>query len=292
MQQSIIDYNATEMMAKFNKLKEEYENKAIELFEYDEEYLKEQDFKKTIENLNTMVTAKLGELKTIKERVTKLTKYKNKLEEIFKNIRKTEKSYIDLYKVNVLCIDDLRLEKPMCSISELMSSDLGIDQETATIYPTLLRERIFSIKPEYLKSLCDVYEKIEAKIESETFKMKKITDFLDLYKKTIDTCDTHKKTLSKYCCTVCYENEVKICLQPCGHTFCVSCTEKLTTRCFACNGAVTAKIKMYLLGKDDDEVDASNTLADIVPANTNPLAVRTFVGGRWGTGALGSLFTR
>jgi len=218
MQQSIINYNATEMMAKFNKLKEEYENKAIELFECDEEYLKEQDFKKTIENLNTMVTAKLGELKTIKERVTKLTKYKNKMEEIFKNIRKTEKSYIDLYKVNVLCIDDLRLEKPMCSISELMSSDLGIDQETAIIYPTLLRERIFSIKSEYLNSLCDVYEKIEAKIESETFRMKNITDFLDLYKKTIDTCDTHKKTLSKYCCTVCYENEVKMCIQPCGHT--------------------------------------------------------------------------
>jgi hypothetical protein len=46
---------------------------------------------------------------------------------------------------------------------------------------------------------------------------------------------------------------------------------------------------MYLLGKDDDEVDdevdASNTLADIVPA----LAPRTFVGGRWGSGALGSL---
>jgi hypothetical protein len=276
MQQSIIDYNATEMMLKFNKLKEKYESNAIEPYEYGEEYLKEQDFRKTIENLNTMVTAKLGELKTINERVTKLTKYKNKLEEIFKNIRKTEKSYIDLYKVKVLCIDDLRLEKPRCSISELMSSDLGIDQETAIIYPTLLRERIFSIKSEYLNSLCDVYEKIEAKIESETFKMKKITDFLDLYKKTIDTCDTHKKTLGKYCCTICYENEVKMCLQPCGHTFCVSCTEKLTTRCFSCNGAVTAKIKMYLLGKDDDEVDASNTLADIVPANTTPLARRTF----------------
>jgi len=273
-------YNETEMMAKFNKLKEEYENKAIEPYEYDEEYLKEQDFRKTIENFNTMVTAKLGELKTINERVTKLTKYKNKLEEIFKNIRKTEKSYIDLYKVNVLCIDDLRLETPMCSVSDLLSGDLGIDQEN-TYDPILLRERIFSIKPEYLKSLCDVYEKIEAKIESETFRMKNITDFLDLYKKTIDTCDTHKKTLSKYCCTVCYENEVKMCIQPCGHTFCVSCTEKLTTRCFACNGAVTAKIKMYLLGKDDDEVDASNTLADIVPANTNLLAVRTFFGGRW-----------
>jgi hypothetical protein len=273
MQQSIIDYNATEMMAKFNKLKEKYESNAIEPYEYGEEYLKEQDFRKTIENLNTMVTAKLGELKTINERVTKLTKYKNKLEEIFKNIRKTEKSYIDLYKVKVLCIDDLRLEKPRCSISELMSSDLGIDQETAIIYPTLLRERIFSIKSEYLNSLCDVYEKIEAKIENETCKMKNITDFLDLYKKTIDTCDTHKKTLGKYCCTICYENEVKMCIQPCGHTFCVSCAEKLTTRCFACNGAVTAKIKMYLLGKDDD--DASNTLADIVPANTTPLAPRT-----------------
>ena len=280
-------YNETEMVLKFNKLRSNYEKKGVEhnMELFDEEYLKEQDLRTTMENFNTLVERKIGELKTIRDRLVKLTDYKKSVGEILIDMRKTEKKYITRYETLALCGCDLELEAPKHNILHYQLSSVDLrrtpDDKDMVVDPIKLREQLFSIKSKYINSLCDIYEKVDDRIECETLKMKKITDFLDLYKKTIDACDTHKKVLSKYNCTVCYENEVKMCIQPCGHTFCVGCTEKIATRCFVCNGNVTAKIKIYLLGKDDDEVDASNTLADIVPANTNPLAPRTLVGGRW-----------
>ena len=59
-----------------------------------------------------------------------------------------------------------------------------------------------------------------------------------------------------------------MCIQPCGHTFCVSCTKKITNRCFVCNGSVTAKFKMYVSGRDDDEVVLPSGSGGVEPANT------------------------
>jgi hypothetical protein len=271
---AVPSYTEKELLVKFNKLKSQYDKKVVvNDGPYDDEYMKEQDLKSTMENFNFMVTGKLSELRGIKENIMKLTTYKKDLGEILISMRKTEKNYVDVYQKSVLCSGELLLETPKIYVPQLLSGDLRgkPDDKDMVIDPVHIRGQLFTIKPEYINSLCDIYEKVDDKIENETLKMKKITDFLDIYKKTIESCDTHKKVLSKYNCTICFENEVKMCIQPCGHTFCTSCTEKLTTRCFACNGAVTAKVKMYLLGKDDDDDEVATTgtrgNGDVQPAN-------------------------
>ena len=265
--------NETDMMVKFNELKSKYEKNAVEhnMELFDEEYLKEQDLRTTMEKLNVLVERKIGELKTIKDRLVKLTNYKKAVGEILIDMRKTEKKYITTYETIALYSCDLELEAPKHNILhyQLSSGDLRRtpDDKDMVVEPIKLRGQIFSIKSEYVNSLCDIYEKVDDRIECETLKMKKITDFLDIYKNTIDACDTHKKVLSKYNCTVCYENEVKMCIQPCGHTFCVGCTEKITTRCFVCNGNVTAKIKIYLLGKEEEEDNSPTDTRGVEPVN-------------------------
>jgi len=249
-----------ETLIKFNKLKAQYDkNIVVNNIQYDEEYLKEQDLKGMMETFNFMITHKLGELKEINHKLLKLTNYRFSLGEILRSMRRMEKDYINLHQTHTLCSNDLRLESPKHNFQELLSGDLRgkLDDKDMIVDPLKLRGQLFSIKSEYMNSLCDIYEKVTIKVDEETFKMKKITDFIDLYKKTIISCDTNKKILSKYNCTICYENEVTMCIQPCGHTFCVSCTEKITNRCFVCNGQVTAKFKMYVLGKDDDEAVAT-----------------------------------
>ena len=67
--------------------------------------------------------------------------------------------------------------------------------------------------------------------------------------------DTDKKQLSKYKCTICYDNEVQMCFMPCGHTFCKPCGDKVKTSCFYCNSRVTGKTPIYLLAKETDFMD-------------------------------------
>ena len=291
-QVDLITYTSSEMLIKFNRLKSQYnntlENKTI-IDQNDEECMKEQDLKNTLENLNFTVTEKLGELRGIKDRLIKLSNYKKNLSEILTSMRNIEKDYIKLFQTNVLCTGDLLLEPPRIYVPELLSGDLRKppDDKEIVLDPIRLRGQLYSIKSEYVNSLCDIYEKIDDKILDETFKMKKITDFLDIYKNAIDSCDTHKKTLSKYNCTVCYEKEVNMCIQPCGHTFCASCTEKITNRCFACNGTVTAKMKMYLLGKDDGDDDEA--VPDTAGGEVQPANDRNYPTRNAGIGLVGQL---
>ena len=267
-------------LIKFNKLKAQYDNNiVVNNIQYDEEYMKENDLKGTMENFNFIITKKLGELREVNHRLIKLINYKNDLGGILISMRKMEKDYIELHQTHILCGGDLRLEPPKNNFQELLSGDLRgkLDDKDMIVDPLKLQEQLFSIKSEYMNSLCDIYEKVDGKIDEETFKIKKINDFIDIYKKTINSCDTNKKVLSKYNCTICYENDVTMCIQPCGHTFCNSCTTKISARCFVCNGLVTAKFKMYVLGKDDDEAIQPNGTrgnGEFVPANDGTYPTR------------------
>ena len=47
-------------------------------------------------------------------------------------------------------------------------------------------------------------------------------------------------------CTICDANNIKYCINPCGHTFCEGCSSKLSKTCHICRGNITDKIKMFL----------------------------------------------
>ena len=75
-QVDLITYTSSEMLIKFNRLKSQYNNNTVEnktiIDQNDEECMKEQDLKNTLENLNFTVTEKLGELRGIKDKLIKI----------------------------------------------------------------------------------------------------------------------------------------------------------------------------------------------------------------------------
>jgi len=151
------------------------------------------------------------------------------------------------------------VESPMSmTYVHLATFDLHRDASgSEVIDPLLLRERLVSVKDTYVNSLCDLYDAIGEKLEDATSQMQKIHDFLNRYKETVSMCGAgNSSLLSEYNCTICYEDPVTMCMQPCGHTFCTKCTEKLTTRCFICNLPVTAKTKMFLWGREEEDAAA------------------------------------
>jgi hypothetical protein len=46
-------------------------------------------------------------------------------------------------------------------------------------------------------------------------------------------------------CSICKEKDVEICINPCGHTFCDTCSPVIFTYCHICRGDVRSKIKLF-----------------------------------------------
>jgi hypothetical protein len=46
-------------------------------------------------------------------------------------------------------------------------------------------------------------------------------------------------------CTICSDRAINVCLNPCGHVFCETCTRSLRGRCFTCRTQVHSTTKMY-----------------------------------------------
>ena len=46
-------------------------------------------------------------------------------------------------------------------------------------------------------------------------------------------------------CTICLENMVTHCLNPCGHTYCETCLKRQVSSCFMCRAPMTSRVKLY-----------------------------------------------
>jgi hypothetical protein len=46
-------------------------------------------------------------------------------------------------------------------------------------------------------------------------------------------------------CTICFNNTISHCCNPCGHTYCSDCIDK-TNNCYICRAIIHNKIKLYL----------------------------------------------
>tara|TARA_E500000178_G_scaffold22251_1_gene20744 strand:- start:1167 stop:1487 length:321 start_codon:yes stop_codon:yes gene_type:complete len=70
-------------------------------------------------------------------------------------------------------------------------------------------------------------------------------DDLKNYDKLIQKAKTQINNYKSYECTICMENDVNVCIVPCGHTFCSKCI-KDANRCFICNSDIFMKQKMFI----------------------------------------------
>ena len=71
-------------------------------------------------------------------------------------------------------------------------------------------------------------------------KMVKLTK-IDVDSENINDIDCGSIT-----CTICDANNIKYCINPCGHTFCEGCSSKLSKTCHICRGNIEDKLKMFL----------------------------------------------
>ena len=54
-----------------------------------------------------------------------------------------------------------------------------------------------------------------------------------------------KELEEKNKCTICFNNTISHCCNPCGHTYCTDCIDK-TNNCYICRAIIRNKIKLYL----------------------------------------------
>ena len=264
------EYNPN-VMDNYNRLKKKYENGFLEKSINFEENLTETNMKETMSNFNYLMKTKINELKTIKNKIDKMTEYRDSILGILKDMQSMEKKYIELFQKNTLDVNELKLEPPSyAGIQSILSGDLrgGLNVDNKPL-PELIKKQLFTVNELYTNSMCEVCTKLDDKINEESIKMGRINDFIDVYKTTVSTFDLNKQFCNKYNCTICYENEVKVCFLPCGHTFCRGCSDRANRKCFVCNGVVTDTKTIFLLGgtsnlNDEDE--------EQIPTGAEPIA--------------------
>ena len=82
---------------------------------------------------------------------------------------------------------------------------------------------IHELKEEIHSLILDIDQNI---IDNST----KMRNYKDLVKKCLSDEDKKEETLNINMCTICYTNKINTCLNPCGHTFCDICIEKMFQR--------------------------------------------------------------
>ena len=260
---SITDYAVKD---KFELLKRQYEltHNNDKIVNLSEEELQEKNVINTISSLNGMLNNKLAEIKQRNHNIQNLNKYKTEITDVLTICKDMEKKYVKLYKQNALNSIDVKLQQPLpqrpMTLQEKLSGDLRAPPVIEDIYEEM-KYNTFIVNESYIHNMCDVIEKVNIKICDETIKLDELSKFVNTYKSILNNC-ADKTILNKYKCTICFENEVKICVTPCGHTFCDKCSKNLSNKCFVCNGAVIKKTTLFFLGKEeeDDEPSAPETV--------------------------------
>ena len=124
-----------------------------------------------------------------------------------------------------------------------------------------VKTKFFSMKDEYKNVLIDNYVNINKAILEQNEKLKQINNIINSYRNTIKLFDINDKFTKSNCC-ICYENEVNICLIPCGHSFCKTCVDKsYSNKCFICKITFTSKNRLFLSAVSEDVSDPVPTLS-------------------------------
>lgn len=248
------EYNANPIIRRFNELKSLYEKQSLEKTSfYKEDDIEEAELKETMMRITYIIKNKMVDLNDITDKIEKLSKYRKDIFEILIDSNKVQNKYLELaLERATLITPDILLEKPD-HIKTLLSGDLrGEPKIENDLDLVRMKNEIFLVDNKYIESLYDICQKIDGKIATEVSKLDNVTNFIEKYKKALNSFNIDKKVFNKYKCTICYEHEVTVCLMPCGHTFCRGCSEKVVKNCFACNSIVTNRNKIYLLGNEDD----------------------------------------
>jgi len=100
----------------------------------------------------------------------------------------------------------------------------------------------YDIKMEYIENL--LFKKIKL-LNSKKEAIYEIYNKIKILKEVINTNDvTLENNISMLCC-ICNENNIQYCINPCGHTFCKNCSDRISKTCHICRANCEKKILLF-----------------------------------------------
>jgi hypothetical protein len=170
---------------------------------------------------------------------------------------KTQKKYTKIQK---------DCEEIMEQMNQLTDSYYPLSvqiQNISTIQSKIdIKTDLFDISQ--LKNVKEEMDSLLIEIQDE---INEINQKMNGFKKLVRQCLNETEitaTLQVNICDICNTNKINTCLNPCGHTFCNECIDKMNHKCGFCRNRFESKIKMYLSeqetnhhdnGHDDDDDD-------------------------------------
>lgn len=238
------------MMERYNKMSEEYKNNDLCDFEKDTD-IQNTDNILTFEDADvfifiTKAKIEISKIKKINNsiiaQIEEYETFKNEIEKFNDIVKQAEKIYDNLSKK--IQITNIK-KKLIISDNILLQNENKINIE------------------EFEKNIDDKIYELNNKLNSNR---NKILDF----KKLVLKCIGDEK-FNYNMCNICVKNKINVCINPCGHTFCSSCIEKMRSKCGMCRSKIDSTIKMYIDNDDDNNSnhdEDTNSNEGIASANS------------------------
>lgn len=168
---------------------------------------------------------------------TNLDEYKKKIEDLMKN-----KNYFDNY-VMTMQNNHLNIINIINDYNINNNDENNKTTEIFISYNTKIKENYNNWIINYYTVKLLEYENTIEIIEQ------KIADFRNLFIYIINKM-TKPNVENKKLCPICFENEVDLCLNPCGHTICNRCimnnyNNNNRDKCYSCRTIIKDYIRIY-----------------------------------------------
>lgn len=239
------------MLEKFNKLNEAYNTNTLldstylckmQKTNFDFLDLQEGDIMSIIEKIKS-------EMKTCKLNIDNIKFAMQKYEKILEDIINFNQTAIELGKI----------------YNNLLIKSGGTDIEYK-----LPAVKHFGLDDRNEACLNAFKKEIELKIDSLTCQFNENVNKINKFKNLIIKATLEEKI--KNICSICATHKINTCINPCGHVFCNTCTDKMRN-CGMCRGSINTKIKLYLDDNDEDDTNNELTVVEPLSAYTGSLII-------------------
>jgi hypothetical protein len=196
--------------------------------------------KDNIQKIESIIKKYIDKNDIIFNNITSIDKYTELLKTVNDNINNLEKSYQQIIYKNL----DLNNYNP-CDIPLF-----NIDNEKIQSYTTNEKNRINEL-------IIELDKKKSIWIKEYNSFQDIIKNYKNLLKTSFENSEI-KDIFNTNICSICYDKEITICCNPCGHTFCNDCSKKIITKCFICNANCNNKIKLFITNNMNNTNNTEN----------------------------------
>ena len=217
------------------------------------------DLNKKIVDIQSTLINLLTHIKNTNRELLELTSFSDSISSFINYINETEEKFRSIS----IKIDRFN-EKGISSVF-LCEKEILYSKE----YYEYIESSKLLINRSCLESLISSKISIDNNISQKLLLSSKINNSISTYKNMINSCSENTKlNIPEFMCSICCDNKISNCLNPCGHTFCTGCINKMTSRCFICSSIYKDKVQIFISGLEDPpQLDLLSSLNN---SNTSP----------------------